>query len=87
MKNFKFLSSLALAGILTTGVMSSSFAADSATTPWGNFKKGTLADNKDNLATFILNDKSDRISVNDLSENYNLTSIDGLKVYGEDYET
>ncbi len=85
MKNFRFLSSLALAGMLTTGVMGTSLAADTPTTPYGNFKADSLVASE-NVATFILNDSSDKVTVSDLQKNYELTSIDGKTTYAEDYE-
>ena len=75
MKNFKFLSALALTGMLTTGIVGASLATE--TKPIGTFKDGSLVDGK-TVVPFILENKNDKITVNTIKKAYpTATDIQG----------
>ena len=86
MKNFKFLSSLALAGMLTTGFMGTSLAAktDVPTQPLGIYKK--LVASK-TVVPFILANRDDVVTIKDIKDSgkfKDITSFKGIAVPAED---
>ena len=74
MKDFKFLSALALTGMLTAGIMGTTSAA----TPVGLFAKGELVEDAA-VVPFVLESKEDKVTVESLKETYNATNITGDK--------
>ncbi len=67
MKNFKFLSALALTGMLTTGIVGSSFASARQTEMIGEFKPNTLKNISDKTTVpFLLTDYTDTLTVDEI---------------------
>lgn len=86
-KNFKFLSSLALAGILATNVMGvPSFAATTdnmtKTEPVGIYQK--LVQGK-KVVPFVLANREDKVTIKDIKDSgrFNMTQFNGLAVPAE----
>ncbi len=67
MKNFKFLSALALTGMLSAGIVGASLASE--TKPIGVFKSGTLVDDT-TVVPFVLENKNDKITVDAIKKAY-----------------
>ena len=85
-KNFKIVSSLALAGLLATnamGVVSAATANDQITTePVGVYKK--LVEGK-TIVPFVLTNRDDVLTIKDIKESkeFNITKFNGLSISDE----
>ncbi len=85
-RNFKFISSLALAGLLTTGIMGTGVLAETttdttATQPLGIYKK--LVDQK-SIVPFILANRDDRVTIKDIKDFKAINLFNGEAVASED---
>lgn len=74
MKNFKFLSSLALAGMLSTSLVGTAMAATTTTKYFGTYNPGQLVEGK-TVVPFLLASAKDSVTINELRELGGFTSI------------
>lgn len=85
-KNFKIVSSLALAGLLATnavGAVTAATANDQITTePVGVYKK--LVEGK-TIVPFVLTNRNDKVTIKDIKESkeFNITKFNGLSISDE----
>lgn len=74
-KNYKFLSSLALTGVLATGIMGTTFASTTKTV--GIYQN--LVNGKNNVVPFVLADMEDRVTIQDIMDSGKFDSIQKFK--------
>ena len=83
MKNFKFLSALALTGMLTTGIIGTSLAAND-TKLIGEFKPNTLGHaGNETVVAYLPTNYADVLTVSEMQANYSNIYVNGTLATGD----